>query len=79
MLPGFDGDAALALARERIPQTPFIFVSGTMGEENAVAALQKGANDYIIKHLPARLPSAVARATTTREISVLFWTPVSAS
>ncbi len=33
-----------------------------MGEENAVAALQKGANDYIIKHQPARLPSAVARA-----------------
>ncbi|TGQ58589.1 response regulator, partial [Mesorhizobium sp. M1C.F.Ca.ET.212.01.1.1] len=55
-------DDALRIVRETSPEVPFIFVSGTMGEENAVAALQKGANDYIIKHLPARLPSAVARA-----------------
>lgn len=61
-MPGFSGDDALRIVRETSPEVPFIFVSGTMGEENAVAALQKGANDYIIKHLPARLPSAVARA-----------------
>lgn len=61
-MPGFSGDDALRIVRETSPEIPFIFVSGTMGEENAVAALQKGANDYIIKHQPARLPSAVARA-----------------
>jgi signal transduction histidine kinase len=59
---GLSGDDALRIVRETSPDVPFIFVSGTMGEENAVAALQKGANDYIIKHQPARLPSAVARA-----------------
>ena len=61
-MPGFSGDEALRIVREAAPDVPFIFVSGTMGEENAVAALHKGANDYIIKHHPARLPSAVARA-----------------
>lgn len=44
-MPGFSGDDALRIVRETSPEVPFIFVSGTMGEENAVAALQKGAND----------------------------------
>ncbi|KRG85275.1 MULTISPECIES: hybrid sensor histidine kinase/response regulator [Stenotrophomonas] len=61
-MPGFSGYQALRILRETHPQVPFIFVSGTMGEETAVQALHEGANDYIIKHQPARLPSAVARA-----------------
>lgn len=61
-MPGFSGNEALRIVRAALPEVPFIFVSGTMGEENAVAALHQGANDYIIKHQPARLPSAVARA-----------------
>ncbi|WP_411852171.1 ATP-binding protein [Stenotrophomonas sp. LGBM10] len=61
-MPGFSGNEALQIVRAASPDVPFIFVSGTMGEENAVAALHQGANDYIIKHQPARLPSAVARA-----------------
>ena len=61
-MPGFSGYQALRILRELHPQVPFIFVSGTMGEETAVQALHEGANDYIIKHQPARLPSAVARA-----------------
>ncbi len=61
-MPGFSGNEALQIVRATCPDVPFIFVSGTMGEENAVAALHQGANDYIIKHHPARLPSAVARA-----------------
>lgn len=61
-MPGFSGYQALHIVRELHPNVPFIFVSGTMGEETAVDALHEGANDYIIKHLPARLPSAVARA-----------------
>ncbi|KRG69895.1 histidine kinase [Stenotrophomonas terrae] len=60
-MPGFSGYYALHILRELHPSVPFIFVSGTMGEETAVEALQHGANDYIIKHQPARLPSAVAR------------------
>lgn len=60
-MPGFSGYQALQILRELHPRAPFIFVSGTMGEETAVEALQHGANDYIIKHQPARLPSAVAR------------------
>lgn len=60
-MPGFSGYFALHILRELHPSVPFIFVSGTMGEETAVEALQHGANDYIIKHQPARLPSAVAR------------------
>ncbi|HZD85278.1 MAG TPA: response regulator, partial [Gemmatimonadaceae bacterium] len=61
-MPGFDGMAALALARVRCPDTPFIFVSGTIGEESAVNALKSGATDYVLKNNLVRLPSAVERA-----------------
>lgn len=61
-LPGFDGLAALALAREHQPDTPFIFVSGMMGEELAVETLKHGATDYILKQRLARLPAAIERA-----------------
>src|SRR5438552_2706431 len=45
-LPGFDGSAALVLARSKRPEVPFIFVSGTMGEDVAVETLKSGATDY---------------------------------
>ena len=61
-LPGFDGLAALRLARKHSPDTPFIFVSGVMGEERAVETLKEGAVDYILKQRLTRLPSAVLRA-----------------
>ncbi|WP_369943044.1 response regulator [Xanthomonas medicagonis] len=61
-MPGFSGHQALRVLREHGNAVPFIFVSGTIGEETAVQALRDGANDYIIKHNPTRLPSAVARA-----------------
>lgn len=61
-LPNFDGIRALALALERAPDTPFIFVSGTLGEEHAVQALKCGAADYVVKDKLLRLPAAVARA-----------------
>ena len=61
-LPQFDGLSALALARGRAISAPFIFLSGTIGEENAVRALQNGATDYVLKDRPARLISAVRRA-----------------
>lgn len=59
---GFDGYRALRLVRERMPDLPFIFVTGTMGEEAAVEALREGAADYILKHNMTRLAAAVRRA-----------------
>jgi len=61
-LPQFGGLDALQISRELAPDTPFIFVSGTIGEERAVTALQQGAVDYLVKDNLARLPSAVTRA-----------------
>lgn len=61
-LPRFSGMAALAIARDLRPDLPFIFVSGTIGEENAVAALRSGATDYVLKTNLQRFPSAVRRA-----------------
>ena len=61
-LPGFDGHAALELARERCPETPFIFVTGTMGEEVAIETLKSGATDYVLKTRLSRLTPAVHRA-----------------
>jgi len=65
-LPAFDGLTALALARELQPRTPFIFVTGTMGEENAVESLKHGATDYVMKQNLARLAPAVERALKDR-------------
>jgi len=61
-MPAFDGMAALALSREQCPDTPFIFVSGTIGEEYAIRALKNGATDYVLKSNLVRLPAAVERA-----------------
>lgn len=61
-LPTFDGQRALELLRERDGVLPFIFVSGTIGEEVAVEALRNGATDYILKHNTVRLAAAVRRA-----------------
>ena len=61
-MPGFSGQRALDLLRERDQDLPFIFVSATLGEEAAIEALRNGATDYILKQNPARLASAVRRA-----------------
>ncbi|PWC39241.1 HWE histidine kinase domain-containing protein [Azospirillum sp. TSO35-2] len=61
-LPDFDGMSALAVARERLPRVPFIFVSGMLGEENAIEALKKGATDYVVKLRMERLQVVVRRA-----------------
>jgi PAS domain S-box-containing protein len=61
-MPHFDGMAALALARERAPNTPFLFISGSIGEEYAIRALSNGASDYVLKGNLMRLPPAVERA-----------------
>ena len=61
-LPEFDGTDALQLARLRCPQIPFIFVSGTIGEERAIEALKRGAVDYVLKDNRARLVPSIRRA-----------------
>ena len=65
-VPTFNGLAALELAREYQPDTPFIFVSGAMGEEFAVETLKRGANDYVLKQRLTRLPAAIERALQAR-------------
>src|SRR5580658_1631552 len=67
-MPQFDGRRALEIAVVRAPETPFLFVSGTIGEQRAVDALRCGATDYILKSNMTRLPAAVQRAV--REASV---------
>ncbi len=61
-MPHFDGMAALALAHDLRPEIPFLFVSGTIGEEYAIRALRSGATDYVLKSNLVRLPAAVERA-----------------
>src|SRR5262245_43526964 len=61
-LPGFNGSEALEIAREKCPETPFIFVTGTMGEEVAIETLKSGATDYVLKTRLPRLAPAVNRA-----------------
>jgi len=61
-LPQFDGIAALRIAHELAPEVPFIYVSGTIGEERAIDALLCGAVDYVLKTNLTRLPPAVRRA-----------------
>src|SRR5262249_7362552 len=61
-LPSFDGLSALRLAQQHAPAVPFLFVSGTLGEDVAIEALKKGATDYVLKTRLARLGPAVSRA-----------------
>ncbi len=61
-LPRFDGMSALEICREQAPDVPFIFLSGTIGEERAISALKAGAADYVLKENMARLVPAAQRA-----------------
>ncbi len=61
-MPGFSGYRALDLVRASAAHVPFIFVSGTIGEEAAIEALKRGATDFVLKNNLARLPSVVRRA-----------------
>jgi PAS domain S-box-containing protein len=66
-MPVFDGRQALALAREKRPEVPFLFVSGTIGEDTAIEALKNGATDYVLKHRLLRLIPTVDRALREAE------------
>jgi two-component system cell cycle sensor histidine kinase/response regulator CckA len=67
-IPGFDGMEALTLVREHAPDLPFVFFSGTIGEERAIDAVKAGAADYVIKDRMGRLPIAIERAVRDAEI-----------
>lgn len=66
-LAGFDGLAAFVLARQRCPDTPFILVSGAIGEENASEAMRRGVADYVMKDRPGRLVPAIRQALQLAE------------
>lgn len=67
-LPLFDGAFALAIAREKYPDIPFIFVTGAIGEEKAVETLRKGATDFVLKKNLVRLGPAIRRALKERKM-----------
>ena len=66
-LPSYNGMLALNFARERYPDIPFIFVSGTIGEDAAIQALTEGATDYVVKQKLTRLAPAVRRTLRDAE------------
>ena len=66
-MPHFSGPDALRMLKSGGSEVPFIFVSGTIGEETAVAALREGAQDYLMKTNLKRLIPAVQRALQEAE------------
>ncbi len=66
-LPGFSGETALEITKERCPDVPFVFWSGVLGDDAAVELIKRGATDYVLKDRPARLPSVIYRALAEAE------------
>ncbi len=66
-LPSYDGLTALYASRENRPGCPFIFVSGTIGEEMAIETLMHGATDYVLKNRISRLVPAIRRALAEKK------------
>lgn len=61
-LPNYNGMQAFTFARDHCNTIPFIFVTGTMGEDVAIDTIKQGADDYILKGRIARLPTAILQA-----------------
>ncbi len=61
-LPGFDAFDTLEISKKRCPEVPYICFSGSIGEELAIELLKKGADDYVLKDRPERLPFAIKKA-----------------
>ncbi len=68
-LPNFDGLSALEIKKEKYPDVPFIFVSGSMGDELAVETLKKGAVDYVLKDKLVQLVPSIERAFHDVEVT----------
>jgi PAS domain S-box-containing protein len=71
-MPTFDGLTGLTIAKRVLPKVPFIFFSGTIGEDLAVNSLKKGAADYVIKQRPHRLVTAIRQALRNVEDQALL-------
>jgi PAS domain S-box-containing protein len=69
MLPGFDGLTALRMAREQRPHLPFIFLSGTIGDDIGVSSLRLGAADYLRKENLSRLATSIRRVLHDAELT----------
>lgn len=69
-MPGFDGMTALRIARERIPEIPFIIVTGTLNEDTAVECLHCGASDYVLKEYIKRLGPSILNALEQHAIRI---------
>jgi DNA-binding NtrC family response regulator len=67
-MPHFSASAALTLLKKNGLDLPFIILSGSIGEETAVAAMKAGAHDYIMKGNPARLIPAIERELSEAEV-----------
>ncbi len=72
-LPNFDGLKALDILRNQLQDdtTPFVFVTGTLGEENAVKAIKGGATDFIVKERMHQLPAAIIKALREKQEKLL--------
>ena len=66
-LPKFDGVTAFSIKQEKYPDIPFIIVSGTIGEENAVELIKKGVTDYVLKDKINTLNQKINRALKEAE------------
>jgi DNA-binding NtrC family response regulator len=60
-MPQFSGGSALRVVTQLAPDVPFIYVSGTIGEDVAVEAIKSGAHDYVMKRNLKRLPGVLQR------------------
>ena len=69
-LPAFNGLSALSIAQDKVPDVPFIFVTGSLGEEMAIKALKNGATDFVLKHRLGTLPPAVHRAAASNRVRI---------
>jgi PAS domain S-box-containing protein len=69
-LPDFSGSEAFMIAREKYSKIPFIFVSGTIGEDYAINAMVNGATDYVFKSKLERLVPAIKRAMRETELNL---------
>jgi len=77
-LPGYSGSEAMLLAKTHYPHIPFVFVSGTMGEEVAIESLLNGATDYVLKNRLVRLAPAVKRALRESKLQNEYHTAIHA-
>ena len=65
-VPGFSGIESLEMRNQELPEVPFIFLSGAIGEERAISAMRGGASDYVMKDNIPKLPLVVDRLLRAR-------------